>query len=133
MKSKLGVSVALLGALPFILSLFGGYTPMILVVGYIFICEEDSWLKKTAIKAVVLTILFSLLYFVIGLLPDVLDLVSNLLGIFDVYFYPSKIHSIFSFFQTGLGFIENIVMLLFTVLALLKKSINIAPIDKLVD
>ena len=49
------------------------------------------------------------------------------------YFYPSKIHSIFSFFQTGLGFIENIVMLLFTVLALLKKSINIAPIDKLVD
>ena len=49
MKSKLGVSVALLGALPFILSLFGGYTPMLLVVGYIFICEEDSWLKKTAI------------------------------------------------------------------------------------
>lgn len=133
MKSKLGISVGVLGALPFILNLFGGYTPLLLVVGYIFIREEDEWLRKTAMKALVLTVLFSVIYFVLGIIPDVLYIISDLIGIFGGYFYPDKIHSLFDFFQGGLTFIEDIVMILMAVLSLMKKSINIAPIDKLVD
>lgn len=133
MKSKLGVSLGVLGALPFILSLFGGYTPLLLVVGYIFLREEDSWLRKTAIKAVVLTVVFSVLYYVLGIIPDVLNIINNLCGIFGGYFYPDKVHSLFDFFQSGLTFIEEIVMILMAVLSLMKKSINISAIDKLVD
>ena len=43
MKTKLGVSVGILGAATYFLGLFSGYTVLALVVGYILLCEQDSW------------------------------------------------------------------------------------------
>lgn len=133
MKTKLGVSVGILGAATYFLGLFSGYTVLALVVGYILLCEQDSWLRKTAVKALVISLCFSALYYVIDFLPSLLNLIDDLFGIFNRSFYPSSVHSLFSFFKNCITILKEVVMIVLGILALGKKTINIAPIDKLVD
>ena len=51
MKSNLGISVGLLGAVAYFAGLFGGYVPLLVVVGYILLREQNDWLRWTAVKA----------------------------------------------------------------------------------
>ena len=51
-KTKIGISVGVMGAVMYFASLFGGYIPMLLLAGYIFLKEENIWLRKAAFKAV---------------------------------------------------------------------------------
>lgn len=133
MKTKLGVSVGILGAATYFLGLFSGYTVLALVVGYILLCEQDSWLRKTAVKALVISLCFSALYYVIDLLPGLLNMIDDLFGIFGRSFYPSSVHSLFSFLERGVTLLKEVVMIVMGILALGKKTVNISPIDKLVD
>lgn len=45
-KTKLGISVGLLGAMLFFSCYFGGYTIAIIIAGYVLLFEENAWLKK---------------------------------------------------------------------------------------
>ena len=85
-KTRLGISVGLLAAAIYFTSFFGGYLVAILLAGYVLSFEADSWLKKSAVKAVGLLILFSFLSAVINLVPNLLGFVNDLLGIFGVGF-----------------------------------------------
>ena len=45
-KTKIGISVGVMGAVMYFASLFGGYIPMLLLAGYIFLREENIWLSR---------------------------------------------------------------------------------------
>ena len=96
-KTKLGLSVRLVGALCFLMCLFGGYTPALLLTGYILLCETDDGLKKTAITSVLLLVLFSAVTLVIGLIPDIMDVFEAMAAIFDEYLGVRFIDNIASF------------------------------------
>ncbi len=133
MKTKLGISVGLLAAITYLMGLFSGYTVLVLIAGYVLICEEDTFLKKSAVKAFLIMLIFSVIYYVIGFLPSLISLVSDLLGVFGVNWYPSVISSLTSFFRSGISIIEDIIMIVMALLALKQKSINIGFIDKMFD
>ena len=69
-KTRIGLPVGIMGALAFLLFLFAGYTPALLFAGYILICENDSRLRKTAVNALLLGLVFSALSTILGLLPQ---------------------------------------------------------------
>jgi len=94
-KTKLGVSVGLLGAAVYFSAAFGGYVAMFLVAGYVLLFEENEWLKKAAVKAVALMIAVGVLNTAIGLIPDVLNWLSSFLSIFDTYISVGKVSSFF--------------------------------------
>ena len=52
-KTRLGISVGMLGAAVYLTGLFSGYLVAILMAGYVLLCEENGWLKRSDIKAVV--------------------------------------------------------------------------------
>ena len=52
-KTRLGISVGMLGAAVYLTGLFSGYLVAILMAGYVLLCEENGWLKRSVIKAVV--------------------------------------------------------------------------------
>ena len=59
-KTKLGISVGLLGAAVYfcgVLSLLA----LIIVAGYILLVEENIWLRKSAVKAVVIYVSFAII------------------------------------------------------------------------
>lgn len=131
-KTKLGLAPGVLGALAFIACLFGGYTVALLVVGYILVCETDGWVRRTGVKALVLMVLFSLLNFVLGLIPDLFGILNSFLGIFDVYFYPSFISSFFNFLSNIVSLFKSVIFLVFAAMALKQKTIVIGPLDNMI-
>lgn len=132
-KSKLGVSVGLIGALAFLLTLFSGYTVSILIVGYVLLCEESSWLKKVCVKAIFLALCFDIVHRVIGFITDLLSWIGSLTAIFDHYFDYSVVSNLLSLITKPLTVIEVILFLVLGLMALKQKTINISFIDKLID
>lgn len=135
-KTKLGISVSLLGAGIVFAAAFGGYIPAILLAGYVFLCEDDEWLKRTAIKAIALLIAFSVLYFFIGLIPDLVNWINNLIRVFSTEaegISLGVINRIFSFLRNTVSFIENIVFVFFGIKALGKGTLTIPVVDGLIQ
>lgn len=133
MKTKLGVSVGVLAAATYFMGLFGGYIALIALVGYVLLFEQDSWLRKSAVKAFALCVLFSIIYALVGFIPDLMGLVDSFLGIFGGDFSITFINYGVYFLQDIIGLVEKVVFLILGLLAFRQNTINMGPIDKLVD
>lgn len=133
-KTKLGLSVAIMGAIVYLTALFGGFTPLLLVAGYILIVEENADLKKTAVTALMILLTFSAVNFVIGLLPDVQTILLSLLNIFGINdIYLPFINNIANFLYSVVGLLGELVFIFLAGLSILKKPLKLPFIDKLFD
>ena len=132
-KTKLGLPVGFVAAIAYLMFLFGGYTAGVLFLGYAVLCENDTWLRKTAVKALLVALCFSALSLLIGLLPDIVGLFSSLLRIFHVYFDLEIVDSIYYFFNNIISLLRTVVFVLLAVLALKKKTVEIKALDKFFD
>ena len=132
-KAKIGLPITILAAAAFLMFLFGGYTPALLIVGYILVAEEDTWLKRSAVKAFAVAIIFSCANFVLGLLPDVLNIIESLLGIFGVHFYFSFIHNVFNFLSQIVSLLKTLILAGLGVMALFNKTIEVPFINKIIE
>lgn len=132
-KSKLGISVGMLGAAVCFMALFGGYVPALITTGYILLFEENAWLKKNSVKAVAVLIGISVFCTVIGYIPDVISLVSSLFNIFGKDFSISIINRIVSFVVEALSLIRSLILLTMGLKALNQGTVSVPVIDGLVD
>ena len=132
-KTKLGISAALLGAVVCFSGLFSGYLLVFLLTAYILLMEENVWLKKTAVKTVAVLMVFSLLNAVLGLIPDLISVISSIFNIFNGSFSIRILSSIISAARSVLGFLETLLLLGLGFKALNQGTIKIPMIDKLVD
>ena len=132
-KSKLGISVALLSAICWLLGYYGGYTVAVLAVGYVLVREENEWLKKSVLKLLVLMLAFSLANTVLYLLPTVMNLLYSFLEIFKVSFYLSFIDRILNFFSNILSFVKMVLFMAVAFLPLLGKEVKLPLVDDLLD
>ena len=133
MKTKLGISIGLLGAAVYFVALFNGYVALTLIAGYILLFEEDAWLKKSAVKAFVILTLATLFSALIGFIPDIINLIDHLIGIFNQNFSIRPISSLISFVDTAIIIARKVLLLLLGLQALTRNSTPIGPIDKIVD
>jgi signal peptidase len=83
--------------------------------------------------AFLLMLVFSAVNFVIGLLPDILDMFYSFLQIFKVYVHLNVIDSIANFLYSAVSLLREIVLIGLAALALMKKPVNIPFINKLFD
>ncbi len=134
MKTKIGISAGALAALTFLLALWVGYVPVILVVGYVFIAEKNEWLKTTVAKALVLALCFSILRFFLGAIPNVLDCLNSMIRIFSAEstINYGKFSEIISFIRNVVSIVEDVVFLLLALFALKMNTIKIGFVDKFV-
>ena len=132
-KTKLGLSVGVVGAAAFLLFQFGGYTPALLLVGYILLCESNAGLKKTALTATVIAIGYSLVNYAIYLLPNAINLLTSFLNIFGVYPELYIINRIFEFLSVTAGFLKGLLMVFLAGMSLLNKSVELPLLKKLIN
>lgn len=132
-KTKLGISVELLGVIVFAAALFGGYFPLLLVAGYILLREENEWLRKSAVQAVATSIVFSFLIYAVGLIPDALDWFGSLINIFGTSFYFSIVNGIINAVTSALSIIREILFLLMILKGFKQESIQIPVVDKIIE
>lgn len=131
-KTRLGISVGLLAAATFFSGLFGGYVATILLAGYTLLFEDNAWLKKAVVKAVAVMISFSVLGFVVGLIPDLIGLINSIFNIFGGHFTLTFVDRLFSSIAGALSLIKDIVFVLLGVKALSQGSIALPVIDKII-
>ena len=132
-KTKLGISVGLMGALLYALGLFGGYFLTVAAVVYVLWREESVWLKQTAVKALALTFLFPVISLAIGVIPDLVGLVQSVLNLFDVFFSMEVVLEIEAILRSILNILEYVVFILLGVMALGKKTVRVPLVDALVE
>lgn len=132
-KTKLGVSVAVLGAAMYFTGLFSGYVVAVVLAGYILLMEENEWLKKTAVKAVALMIAFSLLSTLLGLIPDVINFINSIFIIFDGDFSIPVVSKIVYMLGEAISLVRIVLFLLLGLKALHQGTIKVPVVDKLVN
>lgn len=133
MKSKLGVSVGLIGAAIYFATYFGGLIPALLLVGYVLLFEDNEWLRKNAVKAIALSIFFSVVVALINLVPNILSVLSSLLNVFDVQFSYEIVYSIVNIVTLILDIIEKCLFLLLGIGSLTQGSISVPFIDNIIN
>ena len=137
-KTKLGISVSLLGALVF-LSGYLEITALVLVGGYVLLKEESEKLKRCVMYSLILFLGFLVASIVLEVLGSVLSVFNfnNWMYEMDVmdviYTIYSVFRSIISSFVSILGIAKIVVFGIFTVGTLMGKELKIAFLDKIVD
>lgn len=132
-KTKLGISVGLLGAAIYFMGLFSGYLVAILLAGYVLLCEDNEWLKKSAVKAVSVMALFSFLATVVNLIPNAISIIDYIVSMFGGNFYVAFLSNLVSAVVAVLDIIEKLVLLGLGAKALNQGTITVPVVDKLIN
>lgn len=132
-KTKLGITVGALGAITFFAGFFGGYLAAIVLAGYALLFEENAWLKRSVVKAVVLMVFFSVTVAIINVIPDLLEFVGNIASVFNGSFSIIKVNQVVNVLVSGLNLVEKVLFLGLGVKALSQGTIVIPFIDKKVS
>lgn len=132
-KTKLGISVGLLGAVTYFTGLFSGMLALVIIAGYVLINEENEWLKKTVVKAVVLSLLFSVASCAVGLIPNAISTVNSVFGLINIDFTIPFINELISCVQIIIGFVEKLLFLALGLKALNQGTIEIPVVDDIIN
>ena len=134
-KTKLGISVGLLGALVFFAG-YSGLTVLALVGGYVLLKEENSTLKKYVVYAAALMIAFLAAGMCITAIETVFDFLNFNSWMTSVDGLSTVYRIIMALFETLTDILYIAEILVFGFLALMAlagKEIKIAFLDKLVE
>ena len=132
-KTRLGISAGLLGAAIYFMGLFSGYLVAAALAGYVLLFEENSWLRKSAVKAVSVMAVFSLLITVLNLVPNAISFVDNVVSIFGGSFNVAFLSNLISAAVAALDIIEKLLMIGLGVKALNQGTIAVPVVDKLIN
>ena len=132
-KTKLGISATLVAAALYFLGLYGGYVITGVLVGYILLKEEDTGLKKEAVRVLLLMALFSLVGSALNLLPSILSVFTNLLEILNVHVYFTFFHRVFDIFASVLSLLKTVTFVLLGLAAVFGKGVKLPIIDPIIE
>lgn len=132
-KTRLGITVGALGAITYFTGFFSGYLVAIILAGYVLLFEENAWLKRSVVKAIVLMTFFSIVRAIMNLVPDAIEIISNIVLIFNGNFALIKVNQIISALVNIISIIEKILFLGLGFKALSQGTIVIPFIDSKVS
>lgn len=132
-KTKLGISVGMLGAVLYFMGLFSGYLITFLLAGYVLLCENNEWLKKAAVKVVAIMIIFSFWTTIVGLVPGAISVIDDIVSIFGGNFYIAFVSNLVNAIVSVLNILEKLLLLGLGVKALNQGTIPVPVIDNLIN
>lgn len=128
-KTKLGITVGALGAITYLAGFFSGYLVAIILAGYVLLFEENAWLKRSVVKAIVLMTFFSMLVAALNLIPDMIGFIASIATVFNGHFVIAKVNQIITMLISGINVVEKVLFLGLGFKALSQGTIVIPFID----
>ena len=132
-KTRLGISVGMLGAAIYLTGLFSGYVVAVLMAGYVLLFEENSWLRRSAVKAVSLMVFFSFITVLINLIPNAISSINYIASMFGSSFYAVFITNLVSAVTSIIDIIEKLLFIGLGVKALNQGTITAPVVDNQVS
>ncbi len=135
-KTKLGISVGLLGAILFISALVQPLAAFI-IAGYILIAEDNLWIRRAAVKSIVIGFAFSVLSIIIYLIPDFINVIERLICIFKDDYYSGDfvgfIDDLVSFIVSVTDYAQVVIFGLLALTSLKQSTVIIPVVDKFIN
>ena len=133
-KSKLGFSVGLLGAIFCILGAVIGISwPLLAIAAYIFIREENEWLRRLTLKVIIIllaaAVITMLVPYILGAFYDVINLFVDDADIID-FNWISKIST---FVVKYVDIVINVVLVLIGLKALKQSHFAVKSVDNIIS
>lgn len=132
LKTKLGVSIALVGAAMYFLGAIS-FIPAALLAGYVLIAEQNEWVKRQAAKMIGVVVLFGLLSIAVGWIDDFVGVLNIIVRWFNSDVYLSVPANLTSLCQYILSIVREVLLLVMGFKALGMKNVKIGLIDKQLD
>lgn len=132
-KTRIGISAGMLAAAIYFLGLFSGMLTALILVGYVLMFEDNGWLRKNALRAMILMILFSLITAVIGFIPSMISFVNNVFSAFGSYFTLNFVSRMIDALLIIINSIEKLLFIILGFVALSQKTFFIPIIDQFID
>lgn len=132
-KSKLGVSVGLIGTSACLCGLFGWNVALVLIIGYVLLNEENEWLRKSVVKAGLATGLFALVSALIGILPDACSAIYYFTSAFGNGISVNFVSGLSNAALYVLSVLRCIVLAFMGLKSLGQGNVSFLTIDKLTD
>ena len=132
-KTKLGITVGFMGAILYCLGLFSGYFVTVAAVAYVLIAEENIWLRKTAVKVLALTFLFPIIRTIIGVIPDAIGFINNIMNLFNDTFEVEIISKIVVILNNIVNIAEYVIFILLGIRAFSQGTIKIPVVDSIIN
>ena len=132
-KSKLGLNIGMLAAPTYLACNFAGYTIAMLLVGYILLCEDSTWLKRNALKGVLIMLALSMASTVIHLIPNIVSIPLDLLNLFGFNLYFHFLNELANLLYSIVSLGETLLLLLLALKAVSQEEVKVPVIDKVVD
>lgn len=132
-KTKIGISVGMLGAAIYLTGVFSGYLVPVILTGYVLLFEENEWLKRSAVKAISLMLFFSFITVLINLIPDVMKCIDYVVSMFGGNFYIGFISKLVNAVTSIIDIIEKVLFIVLGVKALNQSTIAVSVVDKLIN
>ncbi|MCM1193786.1 MAG: hypothetical protein NC123_11570 [Butyrivibrio sp.] len=132
LKTKLGISIALVGAAMYFLGAVS-FTPAVLLAGYVLIAEQNEWVKRQAAKMIGVVVLFSLLSIAVSWVDDIVAVLNIIVRWFNQEVYLSVPANLTSLLRYIISTAEEVLLLVLGFMALRMKNVKIVFIDKLLD
>lgn len=135
MKMKLGISAGLFGAAMYFFGIISSYSYFILVLmaGYVLLFEPNPWLRRTAVKALVIPVAIDVLVALFNLVPGAIEVIDKLCTIFKGDFTLAVVNNIIYFCTTTIRYAGKILLLVFGFVSLKQGVIRLPVIDKILD
>ena len=134
MKTKMGISVGLMGAALYLVGIFN-FLAMILLAGYVLLMEDNAWLKKSAVKVVAIVMCFALVNSILGLGSSLFGAINVIFGWFGADFtfrlsYPVNLDLLV---LRSLDLLRDLVLIILAIKALTQGSLKVPLVDSIVD
>lgn len=135
LKTRLGLPANLVAAVMFLVALFAGSSIVapLLLAGYILLFEDLNFVRRAAVKAMAVLLGVMVVNFVVNLIPDFIDVLQNMVAIWDESFDTGVLNRVCNFLMSLVYYAKNVLLALLAVMALLRKSIAIKFLDDLAD
>ena len=104
----------------------------VLLTAYVLLVEDDEWLRRSSVKAVILMAVLSLTTTVLGFFPDVLEVISSLLSVFHVVFTYHTFSTIINVFIQVIDILKYVLFIILGIKALGARSVAIPVVDGLI-
>lgn len=132
LKTKLGISIALVGAAMYFLGAIS-FIPAVLLAGYVLIAEQNEWVKRQAAKMIGIVVMFGLVNIAVGWIDDFVSVLNIIVRWFNQDVYLSVPANLTSLFRFIISVIEEVLLLIMGFKALGMKNVKIVLVDKLLD
>lgn len=130
--TKLGIKTNIMAMLVCIVGFVSGYVGALLIAGYILLMEGDRMLRKTAIKALTIMCISSLLVGVIELIPGTVSWIASVLELFDGGMNVGILLSICDVLSGAVRLAEAFILLIMAFKAYNGSEFSVKQLDNIV-